>query len=193
MSTHTQSWLHFQVAISKAPRKSSGTRPHLWVWTTHFSQIRDKLKELTSQEVRGLKIKSEAGHWEELGLRPLKGRQLRNVCQLSAVKREGLGWAASEVEPEPSNENLRKTNISWTRGRNFCQICPNATWAASGWSEFPVLRDVQGQDICTYKGSVTFWSLPTLRFCDTWFCNFYFLFLFFFDFVIFKTLNVIWV
>lgn len=56
--------------MSNATRKREMIRPHPWVQATHFSRIRDKIKEeLNSQEVRELKIMSSEGEeLKELGM-----------------------------------------------------------------------------------------------------------------------------
>lgn len=174
--THSEQNLFLGYNI-KATRKREVIRPHLWVWTTHFSRIRDKVKELNSQEVRGLKMildRRSVGRIESVTSKREKRKDWRIYNNLlQTFKRGGLDTVATEAEPEATDENLRKTNTSWRGGRCFCEMCPNVACAASGWSEFPILRDIQGEDNLHRRDIVpSLWSLPNLRFWDTWFFNF---------------------
>lgn len=63
--THSEGNLFLGYNI-KATRRREVIRPHLWVWTTHFSRIRDKVKKLNSQESTQGDIRQEKSwkNWE---------------------------------------------------------------------------------------------------------------------------------
>lgn len=122
--THSEGNLFLDYSI-KATRKKTVVRPHLWVWTTCFSRIRDRVKgELNSQEMRGLERILEGEKLKELRVWHEEGGEGEGENDddwgISIAFFRHLDMVATGAEPEPKAESLRKRIISWLGRRHFC-------------------------------------------------------------------------
>ena len=145
MSAQIQRWVHFSVAIAKATGKSEVRRPHLWfLVATHFSRIRDKIKELNSWEVRILISYQRERRWKrEVSVKPNEKTEEHLIVSTNVWGRgpkkqnenEGMIIAGRKVSVEYERK-WKKLLLDLPQGMSSLRV-----WCVSS-------RDTQ-EDTCT--------------------------------------------